>query len=70
MEKFYVKLYKEGYSNRPLLNGMNFECIYGIKRSMLGRSFSEEEVWRVSSSMKWDKAPSPDGFTISFFQKC
>lgn len=37
---------------------------------MIERPFSEEEVHSCILDMKEDKAPSPDGFTISFFQIC
>lgn len=37
---------------------------------MLKKPFSEDEVWKVLSSMKGDKVSGPDGISISFFQKC
>ena len=30
----------------------------------------KEEVIQVLREMEGDKAPSPDGFTMAFFQKC
>lgn len=36
----------------------------------LERSFEEEEVHKVIRSMASNKAPSPDGFTMDFFQVC
>jgi hypothetical protein len=32
--------------------------------------FEEKEVWEVVKGMEGDKAPSPNGFTIAFFQAC
>lgn len=67
---FYQNFYKEEYDVRPILNGMNFGSISSIERNMLERLFSEEEVWKVISSKKGNKAPSLDGFSLFFFQKC
>lgn len=68
VENFYVNLYKEEQFVRPLLNGMEFTRISGMDNSLLEGKFSENEVWQVVSAMKRDKAPGPDGFTISFFK--
>lgn len=69
VEDFYVKLYKEECENWPLLNGMNLDKISISENSMLERRFSEDEVWKVVSSMKGDKSPGPDGFSISFLKR-
>lgn len=37
---------------------------------ILSKKFSEEEVKSVLMKMNPDKAPGPDGFPTSFFQKC
>lgn len=55
---------------RLTLDGMEFEHISDIERRMLEKPFSEDEVWKVLSSMKGEKALGPDGFSISFFKKC
>jgi hypothetical protein len=34
------------------------------------QEFEECEVWEVVTNFIGDKAPSPDGFTMEFFQKC
>lgn len=49
---------------------MDFERISDFERRMLKRPFSKDEIWKVLSSMKGDKASGLDGFSISFFQKC
>lgn len=49
---------------------MEFNRISSSDRSMIERRFSEEEVWNVLSGMRGGKAPGPNGFSISFFQKC
>lgn len=55
---------------KPGLNGMEFVSIAGSDRVMLEWQFSKKEVWNVVSRMKGNKAPGPDGISISFFQKC
>lgn len=55
---------------RPGLDGMVFYSISVGEKTMLERRFFEDEVWRVVSSMKGDKALGPNEFSISFFQKC
>lgn len=70
VEDYYRNLYREDQFVRPCLDGMSFDSILGEDRIMLERRFSKNEVWKVVSEMKGDKALGPDGFTISFFQKC
>lgn len=70
VEHYYVKLYKEQSFNRPLLNGMKFDKISNLKKSMLEIRFLEEEVWNMVSVMKRDKSLGSDGFSISFYKKC
>ena len=36
----------------------------------LEKEFTKEEVFQVLREMEGDKAPSFDGFTMAFFQKC
>lgn len=36
----------------------------------LEREFEEEEILDVVNGMDKDKAPGPDGFTLTFFQDC
>lgn len=67
MEDFYDKLYKEEQYVRPRLEGIEFDRISSSDRLLIERQFSEEEIWNVLSGMKGDKAPMPNGFSISFF---
>lgn len=69
-EEYYKNLYKGDQFVQPSLDGMTFDCISGADRNMLERRFTEEEVWKVVSEMEGDKTPGPDGFSISFIQKC
>lgn len=69
-EDFYQRLYQEDQAVRPRLDGMEFKRISDIERRMLEKPFSKDEVWKLLSSMKGDKALGPDSFSISFFQKC
>lgn len=55
---------------RPLLEGLEFDKILDVEKSWVERPFSEEEAFNTIKSMKGDKAPDPDGFSIMFFQKC
>ncbi len=61
--KSFVQFYRNLYTKTPIL---------GIKRWIRPdkeRYFTEEEVLQALNFMNGDKAPSPDGFTIPFFQK-
>lgn len=70
IEAYYMKLFKEEHVSRPFLDGMEFDCISNQEKCWIERPFSEEEVHSCILDMKGDKAPDPDGFTISFFQRC
>ena len=39
-------------------------------RLSLEREFAREEIIAALREVEGDKAPGPDGFTITFFQKC
>lgn len=69
VEEYYVDLYKEDHVSQPLLNGIDFDRISSVDRLMLETCFLEEEVWKVLSKKKGDKAPRPDGFSRVFFSK-
>jgi hypothetical protein len=51
------------------LDDLSFDAILESEASWLERAF-EEEVRKVVFAMNGDKAPSPDGFTMAFFQAC
>ena len=67
---FYRQLYAETVAHRPLLDDLEFSCISEEDALWLDRPFDEEEVFRVISDFKGDKAPGPDGFSMAFFQSC
>jgi hypothetical protein len=49
------------------VDGISFDSILDSEDSWLERAF-EEEVRKVVSAMVGDKAPSPDFFSMAFFQ--
>ena len=67
---FYQGLFKETEVGRPTMDGLDFACIEEGERSSLEKEFTKEEVTQVLREMEGDKAPSFDGFTMAFFQKC
>ena len=67
---FYRQLYAETMAHGPLLDDVEFSCISEEDALWLDRSFDEEEVFGVISDFKGDKAPTPDGFSMAFFQSC
>ena len=52
------------------MDGLYFACIEEEERQSLEKEFTKEEVIQVLREMEGDKAPGPDGFTMTFFQKC
>ena len=52
------------------MDGLDFACIEEEERQSLEKEFTKEEVIQVLREMEGDKAPGPDGFTMTFFQKC
>lgn len=55
---------------RPLLDGLDFDCIYGVEKAWVERLFLDDEVYRSIMEIKGVKAPRLDGFSITFFQNC
>ena len=49
------------------MDGLEFDCIEEDERHVLERDFSKEELVKVLQEMEGDKAPSPDGSTMAFF---
>ena len=52
------------------MDNQSFSSIDVEEKCWLERDFEEKEVWEVVKGMKGDKASSPDGFTMAFFQSC
>ena len=67
---FYRQLYAETVAHRPLLDDVEFSCISEEDALWLDRPFDEEEVFRVISDFKGDKALGSVGFYMAFFQSC
>ena len=67
---FYRQLYAENVAHRPLLDDVEFSCISEEDALWLDRPFDEDEVFGVISNFKGDNAPSPNGFSMAFFQSC
>ena len=54
-------------AHRPVLDDVNFSSILVENASWLDRPFEEEKVFGVINEFNGDKAPSPNGFSMSFF---
>jgi hypothetical protein len=46
------------------LDGLSFDSIGEVKANWLEKAFDEDEVFEVV------KAPSPDNYSMAFFQAC
>ena len=63
---FYKNLYQEPESWRPTVDGLEFVRLDDFDWF----SLEKEEIIVALREAEGDKAPSPDGFTMAFFQKC
>lgn len=70
VKQFYINHFKETHHSCPLLDGLEFDSISRGEKRWVEKSFLKEEVHKSIMSMKGDKAPGPDGFSISIFQRC
>ena len=52
----------------PTLEGLNFDRIDVEETTRLEEVFTEEEVFSALSDLNGDKALSPNGFSLSFWQ--
>jgi hypothetical protein len=68
--QYYNNLYFENCSWWPRVEGLSFLSIDAEESIWLERAFEEKEVWDVIRDLNGDKASSPNGFTMTFFQKC
>lgn len=68
-ELYYLNLFKDEYPMRPILEGLEFDRISNQETIWIERPFSKVEVNNTIKGMKGDKSLSPDGFSISFFQR-
>ena len=49
------------------MEGLDFNRIDGEDATRLEEAFTEEEVFSALSDLNGDKAPSPNGFSLSFW---
>ena len=68
--QFYKKLYKETEEWRPFVEGLEFDQIEGLERDWLERRLEQQKFLRVVKEMEGDKAPSPNGFSLTFHHHC
>jgi exonuclease III len=66
----FSKHFKEDWSNRPYLQGIDFNSLSSEDNELLLAPFSEEEVKDVIFSCDGNKSPGPDGFNINFYKSC
>lgn len=67
---FYKSLFAEPFCWRPRMDNMVFDNLDAGEADSLELPFEEREVLEVVKGLNRDKAPSPDGFTLAFFQDC
>lgn len=70
MIEFYKKLYCEPEDWRPTFQLLDCPTISQEEQEWLQRPFTEVEVLSSLKLCDGDKAPGPDGFTMSFFKAC
>jgi hypothetical protein len=66
--QFYDRLFTEQFSWQPKLNGLAF--VHEEEASWLERPFEKSEVLKMVKGINNEKTPSPDDFTMAFFQVC
>lgn len=67
---YFMKVYKDLGIKKPRLDGLRFPQISAERRNWLVRPFKESKIKNVFWSIEDDKAPRPDGFSMTFFQAC
>ena len=68
--QYYKTLYQESEEWKPFVEGLEFDEIGESEKGWLERRFEKDEILLVVRDMEGDKAPGPDGFSISFFHHC
>ena len=66
----YQKLLSDPGGWRPCLNSLEFVSIGVEEAARLEEMFFVKEVSSALSELNGDKAPSPDGFSLAFWQFC
>lgn len=70
IEQYFVNLYTKPFTQRPVLEGVEFDVISEAQQRWMERPFMKEEVKQGLNSMEDDKALGPDGFPIKFIKVC
>lgn len=66
MNEFFQNLYTGNRQRRPKVDGLHLPKLKDGQTDWLERPFEENEVKKVVWLMDGDKAPSPNGFTLTF----
>ncbi|RVX23461.1 Transposon TX1 uncharacterized 149 kDa protein [Vitis vinifera] len=67
---YFKKLYSSPPGESWRVEGIDWSPISEESASRLDSPFSEEEIFNAIFQLDRDKAPTPDGFTITVFQAC
>lgn len=78
METYSVQLKNatttEGFDRSPAVRqgtlDLDFLGVNPADLSRLELPFKEEEIWEAIKEMPKEKAPGPDGYNITFYQRC
>lgn len=68
--EFYEKLYESPGGECFGVQGLDWSPISTHALESLEKPFEEDEIKRPVFNCDGNKAPSVDGFTLSFFQEC
>lgn len=66
---FYNHLYTGDNWNRPRPDGLMFNKLSPQKAMLIEGGFLEEEIKEATFGLGNDRAPSPDGLQVAFFQQ-
>lgn len=69
VKKYFCRLFASQPWQRPVLDGLPFNCLSEAEKLALVEEFSLDEVKDAVWNWDGDKSPGPDGFNFSFFNK-
>ena len=67
---FFSRLYSSSHPRFRGIDGIDWSPILADEAVDLIRSFEEEEVRKAVLDCDGSKSPGPDGYSLTFFQKC
>jgi hypothetical protein len=70
LKDHFSQHFTEEWSNRPFLQGIDFNTLSVDDNALLLAPFDEEEVRETIWSCDGNKSPGPDGFNLNFFKAC